>query len=166
MKFLIVSDIHGNSDLFNKIVKENSDVDGLFFLGDGMREFNIVMQSYPEIQVFAVNGNCDMPFYHSNSEQKTAVQAIEGYRIFYTHGDLYSVKTGFSNICIAAHDKNADIVLFGHTHVPCNEIISNLYLFNPGALARTSEEYSYGVMSLNADKKPEFKHFIVSFDRL
>ncbi len=163
MKFLVVSDIHGNSNLFNTIVKENDGVDGLFFLGDGIRDVCSVMQNYPDIPVYAVYGNCDVSFYHKNTQQRTCLKEIEGFRIFYTHGDLYSVKLGFSNICTAAHAQNADIVLFGHTHVPCNEVLSNLYLFNPGALERSPEEFSYGVMNLTFGKKPEFKHIIMSF---
>ncbi len=162
MKFLVTSDIHGNRQLLERIVKENSGFDGLFFLGDGLTEFKHVMSKYPDIKTFSIPGNCDIGNF--GREGAHSIAEIEGFRIFYSHGDTYSVKIGFSEICSAAHRHDADIVLFGHTHIPCNVMLSNLHLFNPGALGRALEEFSYGIIELQQGKKPQFKHVIVSFD--
>jgi predicted phosphodiesterase len=68
---------------------------------------------------------------------------VGGYKVFMTHGHAYSVKSGYDEICREASRLGADIVLFGHTHVPTLEYIEKgsirgvdrrLAIFNPGSL--------------------------------
>ena len=47
---------------------------------------------------------------------------------------------------IITHKRNADIVLFGHTHLPITEYDDELYLLNPGSLQYT--DGTYGVIDI------------------
>ena len=50
-----------------------------------------------------------------------------------THGHLYSAKYGLEKLSYAGEEKNADIVFFGHTHIPTDETMGNVRLINPGS---------------------------------
>ncbi len=81
--------------------------------------------------------------------KKTEEITLLGKKIFLTHGDLYGVKYGTERLGYAAEERGADIVLFGHTHIPHEEYISAqkpYYLFNPGSIS--SPSYSYGIITL------------------
>jgi len=92
--------------------------------------------------------------------QKTAEIEISGKRIVYTHGDLYGAKYGTGGLEKLARDKNADIVLFGHTHTTELKYVSEyekpFYLFNPGSIG--SGQGSYGIMTLTEGQEPLFSH--------
>ena len=75
-----------------------------------------------------------------------------------THGHTLGVKGGRDELCREAARNGADIVLFGHTHVPSLEYIEKgsirgvdkpLVLFNPGSLG--DFEGSFGNLSLSDD---------------
>ena len=60
---------------------------------------------------------------------------VEGKTIFVCHGDKYGVKYGLMEIEEKAKSVCADIVIFGHTHIPlCIERDGILYL-NPGSIS-------------------------------
>lgn len=74
-----------------------------------------------------------------------------------THGHAFSVKSGYQEICREASGQGADIVLFGHTHLPLLEYIEkgtirgvdrNLVLFNPGSLGGMLDA-SFGNLSIS-----------------
>ena len=76
-----------------------------------------------------------------------------------THGDLYGVKSGLGRLVKAADDKDVDIVLFGHTHLPLSVYLPEgdesfgfalrkpLYLFNPGSIG--GYERSFGCVTID-----------------
>ena len=47
---------------------------------------------------------------------------------------------------IITHKRNADIVLFGHTHLPITEYDDELYLLNPGSLQYA--DGTYGIIDI------------------
>lgn len=55
-----------------------------------------------------------------------------GKTIFVTHGHLYDAKSGLYRITSAAREAGADILLFGHTHMPLTLYEDGLYIMNPG----------------------------------
>ena len=56
---------------------------------------------------------------------------IQNKKILLTHGHRYRVKYGYDRLLSRAKEISADIVVFGHTHVPENTYIDNILLFNP-----------------------------------
>ena len=149
MKCLVFSDSHGQSYLMSQIIRMHSDAEAIFFLGDGLREADLLRSEFSDKIWIAVRGNCDMFSYFGNSPaEKTETLWLSGHKITATHGDLYGAKYGLGGLIKLARDTESDIVLFGHTHQPLEKYISTdeggYYLFNPGSIGAGS----YGVIQI------------------
>ena len=151
MKCLVFSDSHGSTYFIKQVIDMHPDAEAVFFLGDGLAEIDTLRAGYPEKFWIAVRGNCD--FYSSfqgTTARKTETVRLSGYTITATHGDLYGVKSGIGGLVSLAKETDADIVLFGHTHIPFEKYISDyekpFYLFNPGSIGNSAA--SFGVIEL------------------
>ncbi|MBQ0039393.1 MAG: metallophosphoesterase family protein [Treponema sp.] len=68
MKFLVISDIHGNLENLEKLAPMSKEADGIIFAGD-FTEFDNEKSGIPALKalckmhetIFAVRGNCDYP---------------------------------------------------------------------------------------------------------
>ena len=161
MKCLIFSDSHNYTYHITRALRLHKDTEIVFFLGDGLSDIDEVRYAFPDVKFLAVRGNCDMRMFALDAiVAKTAEIEILGKRIVYTHGDLYGAKYGTAGLEKLARDKNADMVLYGHTHIPATEYFSEeekpFYLFNPGSVG--SREGSFGIMTLAEGKEPLFSH--------
>ena len=147
MKCLIFSDSHGSISFMSRALSKHPDAEVVFFLGDGLSDADSLASLDDKRMWIAVRGNCDFMKYFCGREAVKCEEIIlEGKRIIATHGDLYQVKFGLENIKSLAFCRKADIVLFGHTHVPHEEYVScdsPFYLFNPGSASQ-----SYGILTL------------------
>lgn len=132
MKILVLSDSHGDADSILCAVSKN-DPDKLIFLGDGASDLNAAISRRPGLDCFSVSGNCDI----TRPSPRELLLDIEGFRILATHGDKYHVKNGLLTLNYRANEKDADIVLFGHTHVPYCEDSDGVWYLNPGSCRRT-----------------------------
>jgi len=112
--------------------------DFILHLGDNDRNCSAVESMYPHIPLRKVRGNCD----RSSAELEIDEFVLEGKRFFMTHGHLFGVKTGKSRIIESAINRNADILLFGHTHVPHHSINNNLIVVNPGNIGEGGNTYA------------------------
>ena len=144
-----------------KAILKNPDTELVFFLGDGLSDLEELFYRFPKIKFLAVKGNCDFRYIVcTEAVQKTAEIHILGKRIIYTHGDLYGVKYGKGGLYDLARSRFADIILFGHTHTPELEYVSDVknpyYLFNPGSAG--SGAGSFGIMTLTEGQEPLFSH--------
>ena len=81
--------------------------------------------------VYAVRGNCDF----SGKYPEERLIEINGKRIFICHGHRYNVKYGYNSIYYKGKELGADIVLFGHSHLPIVEEYDELILMNPGSIS-------------------------------
>ena len=54
--------------------------------------------------------------------------------IVYTHGHTHYVKYGLYDLITDARSKKADVLLYGHTHVPDCRYEDGLYIVTPGSL--------------------------------
>lgn len=131
MRILVVSDTHGDRYALQSALWEQPEASLVFHLGDGARELATVAAENPDRTFFGVRGNCDPAFCDLLGNRE---ETVGGRRIFFTHGHLWSVKFGLTRIACAARERQADIVLFGHTHTPFSAYDDGLYLINPGSL--------------------------------
>ena len=145
-----------------KAICMHPDARVVFFLGDGLRDIEYIMNEYPDKDYYRVSGNCDGLF---TGLPVTSEVVIEGKRIMLTHGHEYGVKSGTERLERAAFSRGADIALFGHTHLPTERYIdgggesaSALYLFNPGSISYTYGTESFVIITLYRDKAPLFSH--------
>lgn len=157
MKCLCFSDSHGTSYYINKALALHLDCEVVFFLGDGLADIERVAVQHKNICFLPVRGNCDgTAEFLDTLVKKTETITLEGYRIAYTHGDLYGAKYGMGGLLRLADEMQADLVLFGHTHT-ATELYSEtekgrgVYLFNPGSagMGGFRGDASYGVILLS-----------------
>ncbi len=151
MKCLCFSDSHGTSSYMRRALKLHPDAEVIFFLGDGLSDLEELVYDRTKAWL-AVKGNCDyVSEVGGNFAKKLDSITICGRKILFTHGDLYGVKYGTDGIISLAREQDADVVLFGHTHIPFEKYLSDgdkpLYLFNPGSVGVPYRaETSYGII--------------------
>ncbi len=130
MKILIFSDTHGNKRAVLSILKiiEENRPDALIHLGDGAGDLKSIEKS-AEMPVYAVGGNCDMPF----SAPEILIIELGGLKFMLCHGHRYRVKSGLGELEKAAQQHGCKVALFGHTHAPLIQQREEVLLINPGA---------------------------------
>ncbi|MDD3173937.1 MAG: metallophosphoesterase [Herbinix sp.] len=130
MKVLIVSDTHGRDNNLLKTIERVSPIDLLIHLGDyeGREEY---IKLIAPCNFELVSGNNDF----FNGLPKDKIIQIGKYTVMLTHGHRYGVTYSTSNIIETARRNKADIVMFGHTHVPLIDLSDSVWTINPGSLA-------------------------------
>ena len=111
MEILVVSDTHGRASRLSEVL-ERTNADTLLFLGDGLRDLSVVPAG---VAVYAVRGNCDFMGFDTPDAR---LEIFDTCRVFMTHGHRYGVKSSLSAAIRAAAERSADVLLYGHTHVP------------------------------------------------
>lgn len=158
MELLILSDSHGRADKIRETLSlQRRAPDGICFLGDGLRDTEMLLRE--EIPLYAVRGNCDWGSFFDDADTERLL-FLEGHTLLLTHGHLYGVKSGEGALISRAATLGADIVLFGHTHTPLEQVIPKgsiiggtellrpMYLFNPGSIGY---EGFFGTLLLKKD---------------
>ena len=154
MSYLIFSDSHGTYKSMKDVIDRTPDkIDGVIFLGDVYSDIENIEQAYPLLSVYAVAGNCDFASRFMLPIYQERMIDIDGVRVLILHGHMQSVKSGTVELEAYARRKDADIVLYGHTHERDNRYIRSgkkpLYVFNPGSVSRPRDgEPSFGVLTV------------------
>lgn len=130
MKIAVISDTHRVRRYINLAKNAIKDADILIHLGDNTDDVELLKDGF-DGEVYAVAGNCDF----SAKFPKEGILEVNGRKIFYTHGDLYGVKSNINNIYYKGRELGVDIVLFGHTHEQGIERTEDLILMNPGSVS-------------------------------
>ncbi len=126
MRYIVLSDTHGNKSGVKELLSKVKH-DGVIFCGDGEGDFEILEQN-----IYMVKGNCD--FF---SKLPTIISIdICGQKVLVTHGNMYGVKSGMGALMNEAEKENANLVIFGHTHIPYVNNINNITYLNPGSFKR------------------------------
>lgn len=124
----VFSDSHGFTDYMVQAVRRCRP-DVIIHLGDHERDAFALHEAFPEIPFFSVAGNCDLAH---RSPLLDTVQ-LGPVKAFICHGHSYNVKMNLHRLYYAAQEQGAQLALFGHTHIPCNEDMGGLKLINPGS---------------------------------
>lgn len=142
MRILVVSDTHRDYYTLNQVMKSQPKAEIVFHLGDGEDDIDRIKYLYENKTIISLRGNCDWGCNKPYIDERT----VEGKKIFATHGHLYGVKLGLENIISEAKRKEANILLFGHTHNAYNQYIDGMYVMNPGSLR--GYDASYGIIDI------------------
>lgn len=167
MDILVISDSHGRRENIEEAIsRQIKKPDAIIFLGDGLRDMTYAQTG--DIPIYQVSGNCDMGGFFSDNEVLTE-QTVElgGKRIFFTHGHRYGVKSTLTPLISEAATRDADIVLYGHTHEGFErELMGDseygirlkkpLYIMNPGSIG--SYPYYFGAISIDRDGRVLLSH--------
>lgn len=152
MKYMIISDIHGNIEALNKVLNiyRSEICEKLLILGDLINygiDYNIEViinrLNLMKENIVYVKGNCDenlkgIEFGHNYIENI----CLNNKKIVLTHGHLFN-KDYLSKI-------DADIILSGHTHINNIENYNNKFFINPGSISKSrSGENSFAIIDNN-----------------
>ena len=156
---MVVSDDHGR-DTFEQAyadaVKRYGTVDALFHAGDTGRYDNEYYTSICGCQAYIVKGNND---FNANPQELTV--DVGGKKIFLTHGHRYGVYTGVERLYFAGLERNADIIIYGHTHIPLHQSGDKLEIINPGSVAGIrSNTKSYAIIDIQGDITKTTFHYL------
>lgn len=132
MRIIVMSDSHGSFGQVRRIFEDNPGADCFIHLGDGAKDFEEAGWLFPDTLRKGIRGNCD--FGHSPDTPKELLLEMGDKRIFCTHGDLYRVKYGMEDLRRAGRERQADIVLYGHTHRALAEYLEGVWYLNPGSV--------------------------------
>lgn len=151
MKILVVSDTHGA--IFESIIaslRNEKNVDLLIHCGDKYNDVPKLAKLLGIKNYYRVVGNCDYGVSHG---EDIILLDIENKNILVTHGHLQHVKDGLDDLKEIAQEKDADIVLYGHTHLSHDEMDNNILYFNPGStILPKNGNASYGVIEISGNK--------------
>lgn len=164
MTLLILSDSHGRPDRICEAIRRVKP-DGILFAGDGLRDFSHCdLPSPPSAcPLWAVKGNCDWmmsPLIINGNTMEfddEELITVEGFRILLMHGHKQGVKGGLGTAIAHAVRREADVLVFGHTHVPVElhlspdrtyefSVSKPLTVFNPGSLGDRAA--SFGTITI------------------
>lgn len=129
MKIGIVSDTHGKVDTSIEALKKIADLELIIHLGDYADDAKKIEEEM-NIDVIYVRGNCD---YKDIDVELEKMIEILGKKIFITHGHNYDVKNGVSKLFYRGKELNADIILYGHSHMSTKVEHEDILILNPGS---------------------------------
>lgn len=143
MKILVFSDSHGvKKPMYALVDSQKPDI--VVHLGDYVADARALAGHCPNVRLYSVPGNCDYATASNNAVQ-TVICGRK--KILFSHGHLWRVKSGYDIALTQGKKYKADLVLFGHTHVPFLKKIDGIYLVNPGAL----KNRNYAVINIEHD---------------
>ncbi len=144
MRLLVMSDMHGRKNYFEKAIDSQPEAKNIIFLGDGATAAAGLSEFYPDRNFYIVEGNCDF----STEFPTTRYLEFEGKKILITHGHTFGVKFGTGNLLEGAKQSGVDIALYGHTHIANIDYHNGIYLVNPGSLCGMPTPASYATIDI------------------
>lgn len=152
MRILVLSDTHGDLEAI-RLALAATRADQILHLGDCAGDLFYVLwdvlQEQPSFPFRAVCGNCDP----SGAAPEELTLSLEGHTLLMLHGHTRGVKYSDASMLAEAARQNADIVLYGHTHVPRIETVDKRLLINPGSAKRRfasdARPAGYAVLTLS-----------------
>jgi len=140
MKYMFVSDVHGNVDRFNEVLEifNEEKADKLVLLGDtsasmSRNDNEIIIEKINNMKnmLEVIRGNCDSRDFEEMLEFEIFDMDnlyINGKVVSITHGHYYN----YYNLPYNC----GEIFIQGHTHVPMLQKVKDKILANPGSVSR------------------------------
>lgn len=124
-----------------------ADVELILHAGDLVDE-SVLIELEAIKPVKAVCGNCD-PFELELKLPHSTIIELNGYRLGLTHGHQGNRNLP-TPLCALSRFEQVDLVVFGHSHAPYNELVDGVRLFNPGSATdrRNQPRCSIGIIEL------------------
>lgn len=147
MKIGVVSDSHGDMESLRAAVSQMGKIDMLIHAGDHYND-GLSLAKETKLKVVAVTGNCDWPV---PGKDEGEIE-VEGRKILVTHGNKYNVKTTKQRLIEKLKKGPYDMIIYGHSHVPEMNWLTEGILFNPGSTSRPRDgsKKSYGIVEVGA----------------
>lgn len=158
MKILVISDVHGNIKLMDKIIKDNSDVDLKIFCGDLQKNDKSILSKNFD---YYVTGNAD--YFHLDEIKELEIDKV---KILLTHGHLFETfweKINFDKLYKLGELLKVKLIIHGHDHLSVIEEKNKIIRFNPGSITypRGNNRASYGIIEIENNKITNLKHIYI-----
>lgn len=144
-RYLVISDSHGDVGAVYRALAAQPEAEAVLHLGDGAADLTAVSSAFPQLAFYQVRGNGDFAS-DAAGIPYAREECLGGKRFFLTHGHLYGVKSDPLRVIYAARERGADVLLYGHTHLPLTDYEDGLHILNPGSLRASG---TYGVVDLS-----------------
>lgn len=147
MKIGVLSDTHKKLDLAIAAIEEMGAIDLLVHAGDHYRDAIKLMKHFG-VSGVAVAGNCDLADGGASEE----ILDLAGKKVLVLHGHRQGVKGGLQNLWYYALQRDVEMVIFGHSHIPVCQMVEGITMFNPGSLAEPRDVVSgatYGIITID-----------------
>ncbi len=161
MKLIIASDIHGSAHWCEKLMEayNNEKPDSLLLLGDvlyhgprnslpdGYSPADVIKMLNPIAdKILCVRGNCDgevddmvLDFNVLAEYAIVSDNSLGDNIIFATHGHHFNAQN-------LPKLKDGDVLLHGHTHIPCFVSVEGIWVVNPGSISIPKNESTNSYM--------------------
>lgn len=147
MRIAVAGDTHGK---IKTLIQAFSPLkpDYLFFTGDYYSD-GLKIARQLGVQWTGVAGNCD----YGRKGEKEQQLTLAGHNFYLVHGHQYGVKRNLHSLFYRGQELGADVVLFGHTHVPVCEKVEDIWFINPGSasLPRLGSPGSYALIDIGSN---------------
>lgn len=158
MKILIVSDTHRQNSRLYQLIDRVKPVDAILHCGDIEGE-EIGVSTAAKAPVIVVSGNNDFTYGYDMEKCLN----IGKYRVYMTHGHQYGVHYGIDKLKRTMGARGANIIIYGHTHVPEIKYELRQVFLNPGSLTYPrQEERKPSYIMMDIDKKG-VAHFTIQY---
>ena len=151
MKILVLSDTHAYLENARAVLlRLGGRMDAVFHLGDHDEDAIELQKEFPKLPFYFVKGNND--FRPDTPSQKLV--RLGGKTLLLTHGHKQRVHWNTDTVFYWAEEQGADVVLFGHTHMPLWEENGRVALFNPGSISlpRGGTLPTFGILTIENGK--------------
>lgn len=134
MKYLVVSDSHGDKEILEKLIANYAGkVDAMFHCGDSELAYDDEVFMHFNV----VSGNCD---YDPNLKTEQFF-TIGTDKILLVHGHLLGVGFGLNSLQLEMQEYGANMAFFGHTHQLGVEKVADRLILNPGSISYPRGKY-------------------------
>ena len=151
MNIMIAGDDHGCKifqSAYDDAKKRFGTIDMFIHTGDSEGFDCEYYKSICGCPVYMVRGNNDF-----NELPGECVINAGLKKIFVTHGHRYRVYFDSQTIAYAGRERDADIVVFGHTHHALHQVGGDIELINPGSVAGIrSYVKTYAMLQIEGSK--------------
>lgn len=148
MKIGIISDSHHDLPAIDNAICLAEDVDCWLHAGDSIDDASY-LADVSKKPVYAVPGNID---WFSTKPQEMLI-TIANKKFFLTHGHKYNVKWTTKYLYERACMLDADIIVYGHSHVGNEEHINNKIIINPGSISQPRDGLAPSFMIIEINNK-------------
>lgn len=151
MKIGIISDTHGNLASIRQAVAAAGSVEMWLHAGDYCTDGNSLSE-FTGLPVIAAAGNCDGR--NAPAKMDEFIE-VAGKKIWLTHGHRYGVKYGITELIYWGKQFEADVIIYGHTHIPDISWQDNILIVNPGSAGEPRNRLigTCGLLELSEDVK-------------
>lgn len=150
MKFLAVSDTHGDRQILVDLLHQQPGLAAYFYAGDAeLPASDDVFATYQPVR-----GNMDF----DNGFPLALTRQLGSTTVWLTHGHRYGANLGVDQLLAAGQTAGADVILYGHTHQLFVAKRAGVLIVNPGSISQPRGEFAdlggtYAVISITGPRQ-------------